>query len=75
MYTSLKSHHDGYQRRNNATMMRARETMHRIGMQLIEDRRREVMADVRNDLVDGVKSRGRDLLSVLSTFSPPPLKR
>jgi hypothetical protein len=63
------------QRRNNAMMAQARATMHRIGMQLIEERQRAVMDDMRSgagksvDGIDGDKTKGRDLLSVLSAFT------
>lgn len=55
-------------------MKRAQETMRRIGMELIEERRGEVgveMGAVRGGIrVDGGKTvLGRDLLSVLSAFS------
>ena len=57
-------------------MVRAQATMHRIGLQLIEERRKAGMADLRSG-IDGNNTHGRDILSVLSTIfhliSSPPL--
>ena len=59
-------------------MSKARNTMRRIGLELIEERRKEILAerpDLKSSLVageseiDGDKTRGRDLLSVLSESS------
>ncbi|RDB17901.1 hypothetical protein Hypma_000804 [Hypsizygus marmoreus] len=49
-------------RRNSAAMNKARETMDRIGMELIERKRAEVSVDLQQDKQS---STGRDLLSVL----------
>ena len=54
-------------------MVRAQDTMHRIGIQLIEERRKAGMADMQSGPVDGIEgnsTHGRDILSVLSTFPP-----
>jgi len=56
-------------RRNNAVMTQARATMRRIGLELIEERRSEAIAEMRAAAagdVDGDRSvLGKDLLSVL----------
>ena len=75
------------QRRNNATMNQAQATMRRIGLELIDERRDSVLAelngtgadadskmtkDVGSNVIDGDKTiLGRDLLSVLSAFPSP----
>lgn len=64
------------QRRENATMQQATATMHRIGSELIEQRRAVVAAETsvvpvseKSSAIEGDKTRyDRDLLSVLSKF-------
>jgi hypothetical protein len=64
------------QRRNGAAMAQAQETMHRIGLSLIEEKRDAVVAeleglkDCSKNAIEGDKTTlGRDILSVLSAFS------
>jgi len=65
------------QQRNNSTTQQARATLRRIGLQLIEERRSEVIDEMRGKSGvaaggDGEKSMlGRDLLSVLGTSLSP----
>ena len=65
-------------------MTHARETMQRIGMELIEERRSEVVAEMQGagnngekcGRIDGDKTvLGRDLLSVLGMFSPSQISK
>lgn len=65
-------------------MTHARETMQRIGMELIEERRSEVVAEMQGagnsgekcERIDGDKTvLGRDLLSVLGMFSPSQISK
>jgi hypothetical protein len=64
------------QRRNGAAMVQAQETMHRIGLSLIEEKRDAVVAELKGskkcskNAIEGDKTTlGRDILSVLSAFS------
>ncbi|GLB38291.1 putative cytochrome P450 [Lyophyllum shimeji] len=59
-------------RRNGATMVQAHATMDRIGMQLIDQKRSEILAEAAQKGVDTSRA-GRDLLSLLirSNLSTP----
>ena len=65
------------QQRNSAVMNQARETTRRIGLELIEQKRSEVIAEMQTAAgkngIEGDKTvLGRDLLSVLSMSTSYP---
>ncbi|KDQ62249.1 hypothetical protein JAAARDRAFT_148989 [Jaapia argillacea MUCL 33604] len=64
-------------RRNNALMGKAKETMKRIGLGLIQERRDAVLAEMENDGKVDKTTLGRDLFSVLvrSNMSTTPSQR